>query len=374
MIKDNERNKSTARPYFHPTFGSRPQSIVGRDQEIEEFLEGLKEPIGSHNRCTFFKGQRGMGKTALLLELADRAQALDYVVARVTAYSGMEEDIIETIQLNGAKYIKDKPSVQGFEAGAFGFNFGLTFTDEADRQYGFRTKLTLLCDKLAEAGKGILILVDEARTSDEMRKLAVTYQHLVGEEKNIAIAMAGLPQAVSSLLNDEVLTFLNRAKKVELEPISDNEVDIYYKRAFTDMGISFSDNDIACLTEKTHGFPYLMQLIGYYITKSLGSDRKITGEIINTAVAYSAKDMEQNVFEPILAPLSEIDIQFLRAMAEDTGSSKTADIYKRMQKSNSFIQTYRARLIEAGLIVPVRKGEVALTVPELAGYLKKRNA
>ena len=38
-----------------------------------------------------------------------------------------------------------------------------------------------------------------------MRVLTTAYQHLVGEGRNVAIAMAGLPHAVSSVLNDEFI-------------------------------------------------------------------------------------------------------------------------------------------------------------------------
>jgi hypothetical protein len=34
--------------------------------------------------------------------------------------------------------------------------------------------------------------------------LISAYQHLVGEGKNVIIAMAGLPHAISDILNDEV--------------------------------------------------------------------------------------------------------------------------------------------------------------------------
>lgn len=102
---------------------------IGRDGVIGQFMAGLREPAGSHNRCTLFLGQRGMGKTALLLELSDRAQKAGYVVARVTAHEGMPQAIIEQFQLNGSKYFKsDKRKLTGVSAGALGFSFGLTFS------------------------------------------------------------------------------------------------------------------------------------------------------------------------------------------------------------------------------------------------------
>ena len=221
----------SAQELFQPTFGNRPMQYIGRDGVIEQFMAGLKEPVGSRDRCTLFLGQRGMGKTALLLELNDRAQKEGYVVARVTAHEGMPKAIIEQLQLNGSKYFDDeKRKLSGVTAGVLGFSFGLTFSEAAERQYGFRSKMSLLCDKLAEKGKGALILIDEVRTSEAMREVAAAYQELVGDRKNVAIAMAGLPYSVSNLLNDSVLTFLNRAVKVELGLLSTNLIRAYYER------------------------------------------------------------------------------------------------------------------------------------------------
>ena len=369
MIKKN----NASRPLFHPTFGSRPAQIVGRDKEISDFINGLSSPIGSYERCTFFTGQRGMGKTALLQELADKASQMDYVVALVTSYELMNVDIIETIQRNGSEFIPTaKRKIQGIDAGAFGFSFGLTFSETTQNQYSFRSKMTLLCDRLAEYGKGVLILVDEAKTSESMRQLAITYQHLVGEGKNIAIAMAGLPQAVSGVLNDKVLTFLNRAKKVSLGCINVSEIFAYYLNAFKLLNIKCSEDLLKAAAEASDGFPYMMQLIGYYIER-FSNDGTANKEVLERALKAARTDLEQNVFEPILRPLSDMDISFIYAMSKDEASSKISDISKRMNKSNSYVQPYRRRLIDAGIIEPLKAGEVAFAVPYLSDYLKKRN-
>lgn len=372
MIKaDKRQSKEAQRPLFHPAFGSRPQEIIGRDDLIASFLDGLDEPIGSQRRCTFFYGQRGMGKTALLLELAEQAKRRDFVTARVTAYEGMPDDIIETIQRNGAEHIKkEKRRVQGMEAGALGFSFGLTFTEEANRQYGFRTKLTLLCDKLAEQDKGLLILVDEARTSEEMRQLAVTYQHLVGEDKNIAIAMAGLPNAISGILNDKVLTFLNRAQKAELKRIGQSEISAYFHRAFSELGIDISPRMLDEAIDATRGFPYLIQLVGYYLTVH-AQNGALSQESFDRALREARLDMEENVFQPILHPLSKNDLAFLKAMAVDDDETRTASLEERLGASNSHIQPYRARLIDAGVIEAPRRGVLTFAVPYLAEYLRE---
>jgi len=367
MKKNNQEN---ALSLFQPTFGNRPEQYIGRDGVIGQFMAGLKEPIGSRNRCTLFLGQRGMGKTALLLELSDRASKEGYVVARVTAHEGMSQAIIEQFQLNGSKYFDgEKRKLTGMTAGVLGFSFGLTFSDAAERQYGFRSKMSLLCDKLAEKDKGALILIDEVRTSAAMREVAAAYQELVGDRKNIAIAMAGLPHAVSNLLNDSVLTFLNRATRVELGLISTNLIRAYYERAFKSIKIEASDDILDRAALSTQGFPYLMQLIGYYVIQYTPERGVVTDSIMDKAEKAAMGDMEKNVFEPILNPLSDNDKIFLKALARCGGTATTTKLQAELGRKGPAIQPYRKRLIEAGVIEAPRRGELVFAVPYLAEYL-----
>jgi len=355
---------------FQPTFGNRPNEYIGRDIIIKQFMEGLQEPVGSRNRCTLFLGQRGMGKTALLLELGDRAAKQGFVVARVTAYEGMPKAIIEQLQLNGSPLFDEgKRKVTGFNAGALGFSFGLTFSEAAERQYGFRSKMSLLCDRLAEKGKGALILIDEVCSSAAMREVASAYQELVGDGKNIAIAMAGLPHAVSSVLNDKVLTFLNRATKVELGLISTNLIRAYYNQVFNSIDLKVSDDILDRAAAATRGFPYLMQLIGYYLIRYTSENGEIDDSIMNKAEKAAMSDLEDNVFKPIVSPLSDNDRYFLKAMAQCGETITTTKLQARLGKKVQALQIYRKRLLEAGIIEAPRRGELVFSVPYLADYI-----
>jgi len=355
---------------FLPAFGVKPHFLVGRNKLIEDFLDGLNRPIGHHMRATFFKGQRGMGKTALLLEIADKATQQNYIVARVTAGERMLEEILQTIQINGEGYIpKTSKRVKGVSAGALGFSLGLTFSDEVDKKYGFRIKLSMLADELNKYGKGILILVDEVQSSGAaMRELATTYQHLIGENKNLAVAMAGLPGTISLVLNDEILTFLNRAHKVELEPIALPEVELYYSHALSEAGKSITEDLLQQAVKATRGYPYLVQLIGYYIMELTGDEPVITQAVLSAALETSRLQLVENVFKTSMKDLSQGDITFLKAMADDDVESSSKAIRERLKKSNSYFQQYRLRLLESGLIYQVRRGLYAYTLPYLGEY------
>ena len=78
------------------------------------------------------------------------------------------------------------------------------------------------------------------RIPPDIRRLVIAYQELVGEGLDVALVMAGLPGAVSATLNDHVLTFLNRATKVELGPLRLGDVDAFFNDAFEQLGVSIS--------------------------------------------------------------------------------------------------------------------------------------
>ena len=169
-----------------------------------------------------------------------------------------------------------------------------------------------------------------------------------------------------------MLTFLNRASKTKLEPIRTNEIRDYYHSAFQKLQIHLSDRAVERAAATAMGFPYLMQLIGFHIAKQAPAHAGSDESWIQSAIRDAKKDMEENVFTPVLAPLSDMDLAFLRAMSADRDASRISDICKRMNRPNSYVQPYRARLIDAGIIESSRKGEVVFAIPYLSEYLSRQ--
>ncbi|MBQ7564830.1 MAG: hypothetical protein IJT16_12680 [Lachnospiraceae bacterium] len=91
--------------------------------------------------------------------------------------------------------------------------------------------------------------------------------------------------------------------------------------------------------------------------------------------AYCAaiQDMDDNVFVPIMAPLSDNDRIFLRAMSECEEPVKTAELQEKLGEKGPAIQPYRRRLIDAGVIEAPRRGELVFAVPFFADYLRSQN-
>ncbi len=358
---------------FSPAFGNKPGTLVGRDFDMKLLAAGLDAVPGSKERARLIIGQRGLGKTVLLLELADYARQHNYIVASPTVVSGdMLERILEKLERDGQKYLPPKKNrITGGTLGFLGFSAGIQTEGDKEPEKSFAYRLLDFCIKAKDAGKGVLILIDEVQgNSEELKKLIIAYQEMVGEGQNIAVVFAGLPATVSQALNQHVLTFFNRASRLQLAPISVSEIAIYYHKCFERLGISISDPWIDRAAAETGGSPYMMQLIGHYITISASDDGVITEPEYHRALSYARKEFIADICETTLSPLSERDIDFLEAMSQDEKESSIKDLCTRLHVEPSFGQRYKNRLIQAGVIVSKRRGFVEYAVPYLNEYFR----
>lgn len=173
-----------------------------------------------------------------------------------------------------------------------------------------------------------------------------------------------------------MLTFLNRARKVTLEPLSVGDVDAYYQRAFEELGLDIPGDLRLDAARATQGSPYMLQLIGYNIANRCQAGERVTRELVDGAIEASKVDFENDVCETTLAALSDQDVAFLAAMADDEGGedavSRISDVAERMSVTPDYAQKYRRRLIDAGVIEQARRGYVRFAVPYMADYLRSQ--
>lgn len=362
---------------FVPSFGNRPRSLVGREEIQSGFEAALQSVPGSRERAMLLLGQRGSGKTVLLLEFADIARNKGCIVASPTVVSReMTTRILEKLQSEGEKYLPGtRVQFAGGSVSAFGFGGGIDLQLDEQEPRSFAWKLSRICADLNKNGKPVVILIDEVQADqEELRQMIVAYQEMVGAGMDVSIVLAGLPTAISSVLNDHVLTFLNRAEKINLPPLRIGDVAFYYRKAFSDLNISLTDKQITDAAQETEGSPYLMQLIGHYLVIGAEEGDTITESQLSQAIQRAKEDFMNDICETALAPLSEKDIAFLAAMAIEGDAAAIAAVIAHLHCTNSLAQTYKRRLIQAGIIHQPRRGVVQFAVPYLREYLYRNYA
>jgi AAA ATPase-like protein len=360
---------------FRPGFGSSPAVLAGRDDIVEQFAEAIDNGPGSLGRATLYTGARGTGKTVMLNEAADVARQRGWLVIEETASSGFVHRLVSE-HLPGLLAELDPKQLRTRLTGATApFGMGALDWQTADAHVvtaGLRNQLELVCDLLEAQGTGLLVTLDEVhlRQTDEQREFFVTVQHLFRNDRELAIAAAGLPSAVSSLLNDQVLTFLRRADRHTLGRVGLGEVARALTETIEGAGRTIAARVARTAAEATGGYPFLIQLVGYSIWRQRPDSKAISADDVERGVPAALRRMARLVHEPALADLSDVDRAFLVAMAEDAAESKIADIARRLGVDLNYTSVYRQRLIEAQMIEPAGRGVLRFTLPYLADYLR----
>jgi len=347
-----------------------PLFLAGREQIIDEFVNGLEAGFGDPNHCTIIIGPRGSGKTVLLSKIAAEAGKCGWVSANVTAIQGMLNDIVEQSVLNGSEFLPPKSKQRLTGLSAFGVSISTATVEQP--ALSWRAKMTEILRVLNDQNIGLLITVDEVDASfDEMVTLVSCYQHFIRENRSVALLMAGLPGKVLQMFSDKTISFVRRAFQQRLDKVPTEDVKTSMRRTIEASGRTIATAALDKAASLTEGFPFLIQLVGYHIWKQSPFSKEITALDVEAGINSSIEAMDQMILETTVLELSELDVAFLKAMALDTGASRISEIVRRLGTSSAKAGQYRLRLIKQGVIEPYGRGKIQFALPLLRDYLRR---
>lgn len=197
-------------------------------------------------------------------------------------------------------------------------------------------------------------------------------QLLIRQGANVAFAFAGLPTSVDGVVVDDTLTFLQRAKHIELTRLSDFEVGGSFEDTMRRAGKELDEGVAELLTKASAGYPFMVQLVGYYawqVAARSGAE-SVDEEAARKGIQAALDSFNAMVIAPALRRVSERQFQYLAAMAQCEGDEiANGDIAKKMGLPANKVGSYRKRLIDAGLIEPAGYGCVSFAIPYMRDYL-----
>ena len=357
---------------FTPAFGEVPVHLAGRKQTLATLDRAFRSERRRPELTTLFSGARGTGKTTMLSIASRKAASYGWIVASTTAMSGMLEDIeIQTVQ-NSSHLLASQSSFKVKEIGIPQL-FDVKVEHKEVQLTNWRSRIGKILDELTTTDTGLLITVDEVKPNlDEMIQLSAYYQHFIREERKVALLMAGLPQQISSLLNSDTVSFLRRAQQVKLGRLDNYEIKAAMLKTITDEQRTIDDDALNYAVDAIGGFPFLLQLVGYYAWDADIQKERIDKEMVRHAITLAQEELSSRMFDATYKELSNGDLAFLKAMLMDAGDSSIADIQKRLRKSSSQVSQYRRRLIEAGIIGERRRGVIGFDLPFFKDYLAQK--
>ena len=358
---------------FKPTAGGDPPLLIGRERVVRDFDKGLDNGVGAPGRIMLITGARGTGKTVMLTVLGDKARAHKWDVIEETASDGLCERLVS--ELCSKDSLIDKltfaPSIT--IAGA-SVSLGEAELSPKRMPETLRKAMSARLDALEKRDAGLMISIDETQAASraDLIAIATAIQHQIREKRNVSIVFAGLPQMISDLFDDEVITFLRRARTNVLANVPIDEVKESFAQTFEDSGMSLDTSLVEKAAVATAGYPYMIQLVGYYIWDAADAREStvISKEDVDEGIREARVDLDNAVCVPELHGLSKNDKAYLEAMAVSDGPSGTSEVAKRMGRSAKYAATYRKRLLDAYVIRQTDRGEVDFAVPFLREYLR----
>lgn len=371
---------------FKPTAGKMPPILIGRQAIIDDFSEALTNGVGAPGRIMLVTGQRGFGKTVMLTEFRRIAKAQQWEVIGETASAGLVSRLITTLAPSGMRLnqadFNPSISIPGIASASLGQAHFSAESNPLTLRNALNKRLE---SKKIKDGKGILITIDEtqAASREDLVAIATAVQHVItdadesdvpdAKKKGVAIVFAGLPYMVNGLLDNEVTTFLRRALRRELDNVPLPDVKNAFLETVADSGKTISETDALEAARQSEGYPYMVQLVGYYMWQSAqrrGSD-VITSDDVAAGFSDALLAFDDAVCAPALDGTTSAERLFLKAMAADSPHpTQVGDIAERARRSRSWVSKYRAILIKDKLIRATGHGQVEFAVPHLGQYLR----
>lgn len=371
---------------FKPTAGKMPPVLIGRQAIIDVFSEGLENGAGAPGRLMLVMGQRGYGKTVMLTELSRVAVKEGWVVISDTATDGLCDRLIDALapQKTRVQNTTIDPSIS--LAGLASIRVGRVDLSSSSTSLDLRNAIEKRLKKLPK-GKGIVFTIDEtqAASNEELESIATAVQHIIrdqdmsdlddSEKKGIALVFASLPSIMDEVLNDKVLTFLRRSLHMQLRDIPAIDIRDAYIETVTASGKAISEDIALAAARISDGYPYMIQLMGYYMWQAAErrSSDVIEPEDVERAQSDSLIAFGDAVCAPVFSSLTDAQREFVLHMAESVDEEVSLqEIAEKAQKSSSWASKYRASLIDDRVIEPAGRGKVQFAIPHFREYLQRR--
>ena len=217
-----------------------------------------------------------------------------------------------------------------------------------------------MLDQIRKQGMRLLITIDEVVYSEQMKVFVSAFQIFMRQDYPIFLLMTGLYENIYELQNDKSLTFLYRAPKIILEPLSLTAVCQHYMDIFR-----LDKESAGKMAALTRGYPFAFQVLGYLYWEH--RDTKTVQEILPEYDQY----LEEYVYSKIWSEMSDKDKEIMQQLAE-SGEIKVKDLREQLEMSSEQFSVYRERLKRKGVIDTRKYGKISMALPRFEEFIQMR--
>lgn len=354
---------------FNPSFGRIPTIFLNRGQLIDEVVEELDNP-NSPYKVSIVYGMRGVGKTTFLTEVGRKVeQEPNWLVVDLAMGSNLMATLVDNLYMKANSDLqKTFESIRGLSFSAFGLQLSADISKPTLSTY--QGILTNMFAKLRKKGIKVLITLDEVKSNSELKNFAAYYQILNREDYPVALMMTGLPENISELQNEDVMTFLLRGKRIPLSSLNLSQIEFSYSKVFNQSGYKVNADTLNKMAVMTMGYSYAFQLLGYLVWNAAKESKIINQALLDQIKIEYLIELDQNAYTKIFSSLSKQDKKFVLAMAQSKNNRVLIkEIREKLGRPSNFVANYRRRLLDDQIIKSTNYGEVAFTLPYFKEYV-----
>lgn len=342
--------KSYENPYML-TFGVKPSQYISRVQQMEQIIGTFNSEKPSIN-VYLISGVRGSGKTVLMSNVSEVLKKdSGWIVISLNPTRDILHSAVE--KLNAHKEFSKIKLTDKVDFSLLGIGVSIEGAEKiSDEEVALETILSYV----KKIKKKVLFTIDEVTNSEYIKQFTSTFQNLIRDEYPVFLLMTGLYENIRKIQDEDELTFLYRAPRIELTPLNISGMMESYKNT-----LGIDDATARQMAKKTKGYSYAFQLLGYL------SYQKKEGFDVDVNQAYR-QYLEEYSYEKIWHELSAIEKNILIALAK-CDTKKVKDIREMIQSKSNDFSVYRTRLIRKGVVYSPSYGELDFTLPEFDRFV-----
>jgi len=331
-------------------FGKEPEEMIARHIQTNMVLDAFRAEH-PNQQVYIITGPRGSGKTVLMTEISRRLKESDgWIVTELNP----ERDMLQTL---ASKLASENVLAQIFQEAKINLSFfgiGAEITGAAPIR-DIEVALTRMIESLKKKGKRLLITIDEAVGSQNMKIFAGSFQIFLRQNLPVFLLMTGLFENIRLLQDEKTLTFLYRAPRIELRPLNIGTIADNYRR-----NLPVDEETALDMAKLTRGYAFAFQVLGYFCFEK----QELTEEVLQNFKQY----LQDYVYEKIWSELSQRDRELCYAISK-SGSDKISEIRQIMGIDTNHFSPYRKRLIDRGILQGDTRGHVRFILPLFENYV-----
>jgi len=380
---------------FCPGAGTPPPELAGRDavrETVRIAVERLR--IGNPTKSVLMVGLRGVGKTVLLDQMRNDAEASGLHTVRVEAPEGRSLPALLAPQIRLAllrlsRVQRAKSVAQRALRGLAGFakalkvrysdiEVGLDLEPEPGLADNGDLELDLgaLFEEIGKAAKAggtaLVIFIDELQyvEEDELAALISSLHRCTQQKLPIGVVGAGLPQLRGQAGNAK--SYAERLFEYpEIGPLSRDDARLALVKPAQAQGVGFTDDSVEKIISHTKGYPYFLQEWGKHAW-DVADASPITATDVRRASSEAIGALDESFFRVRFDRLTPLQKRYLRAMAElGPGPHRSGDISEALGRKVTALAPVRNELIGKGMIWSPSHGDTAFTVPLFDEFMKR---